>query len=205
MHVLTDAVGLSRDSKEEEEERAMVVGQDAEQDGDEENGTASEFNLEDLPPMPAPNLTDMRSEACFGCLFVLFLIGTAVGIPHAVAPELPTFHAWDAKAISFACLYGEALIALLCLLGLMLGDPGVLKRSRETCFPLPEAVAERLHEGKSLQMLENIRGRDGREFCIRCCIWRPRDSGRCVAFTLSPVPCCPACDHVNYAALALAL
>ena len=49
---------------------------------------------------------------------------------------------------------------------------GVVKRTPETCFPLPDAVAERLHNGHSLEGMANIIDGD-RTYCIRCLVWRP--------------------------------
>lgn len=69
-------------------------------------------------------------------------------------------------------IYTEAAVAIFCLLGLMWGDPGTIKRSPETCFPQPELVAERLRNGQSLDGVGNVQA-DGRTFCIRCLVWRP--------------------------------
>lgn len=49
---------------------------------------------------------------------------------------------------------------------------GVVKRSPETCFPLPDAVAERLHNGHSLEGMANII-EGNHVYCIRCLVWRP--------------------------------
>jgi len=54
-------------------------------------------------------------------------------------------------------------------------DPGVVRRSEGTCFPLPEAVANLLSQGESLQGLQNI-ACDSRTFCVRCLVWRPDGS-----------------------------
>ena len=77
-----------------------------------------------------------------------------------------------AREIGFICLYIEASLALVCLLGLLFGDPGTLKRSPELCFPLPQLVAEKLRQGQTLSRMENIH-EGGQVFCVRCCIWRP--------------------------------
>ena len=54
----------------------------------------------------------------------------------------------------------------------MWGDPGVVKRSEETCFPIPAEVADRLRRGLSLEQMGNVT-EDGRPYCIRCLLWRP--------------------------------
>jgi hypothetical protein len=83
-------------------------------------------------------------------------------------------------------IYVEAVVALVCLGGLMWGDPGTLKRSAERCFPLPEEVRRRLMgnpsvpsgrpacpEVGSIAGMPNItESRAGRTetFCTRCMI-----------------------------------
>ena len=72
-------------------------------------------------------------------------------------------------------IYAEAVTAIICLLGLMWGDPGVVKRSPQNCFPLPAMVADRLRNGRPLDGVGNVH-EDGRVFCIRCLVWRPDDT-----------------------------
>ena len=139
---------------------------------------ADGFRLEDLPPLPRPNTAVMRSEACTGITVVLVLITLLVGVPHALrfgsGWQWPAAgEPFDSTAACFLCLYVESTIALLCLLGLIFGDPGVLKRSRESCFPIPPAVLERLRSGQSLTGMDNVYS-DGHVYCIRCCMWRHR-------------------------------
>ena len=113
-----------------------------------EHGT---FRLSDLPPLPKPNLSEMRSQALCGNLLVLSLITIFCGLTNA--------------------------IALVCLLAIMWADPGTVRRSEATCFPVPDAVAEKLRRGESLATIGNIT-RDGRTYCVRCLVWRPNDGGR---------------------------
>jgi hypothetical protein len=136
------------------------------------------FTLADLPPMPRPNLAVMRSEMSTGITVVLMIIGFCVGTPYGVSItagwQWPKGNEpWDATAVGFATLYTLTAIALLCLLGLIYGDPGTLKRSPERCFPLPAAVADRLRNGQSLEDMDNVY-EDGKVFCVRCCLWRAR-------------------------------
>ena len=53
-------------------------------------------------------------------------------------------------------IYSEAALALFCMDRVLRGDPGVIRRSQKTCFPLPEAVKERLAAKKDLTGLNNI-------------------------------------------------
>ncbi|CAK9029135.1 Palmitoyltransferase ZDHHC11 (DHHC domain-containing protein 11) (Zinc finger DHHC domain-containing protein 11), partial [Durusdinium trenchii] len=65
----------------------------------------------------------------------------------------------------------EALVAVLCLLGLMWGDPGVVRRSRSNALPIPPPAQEALQVGQSIEGLQNIK--EGEDmYCVRCCVWR---------------------------------
>ena len=69
------------------------------------------------------------------------------------------------------------LFNVCCLLGILYGDPGVVKRTPENCLPLPETVAERLQRGESLEGLDNLQHAQLGSYCVRCCVWR-RDPGK---------------------------
>ena len=139
---------------------------DVEQPGDPQR-------VEDLPPLPEPNHKERASQACCGCTVVFCIIGVLVGIPHAhsrqplYSGQLPR----DTLAIGQLLLYIEAAIALFCLAGLMFGDPGVLKRSQQRCFPLPPEVLRCLRAGQ-VPGRQNLYTSGG-QFCVRCLIWRP--------------------------------
>ena len=66
-------------------------------------------------------------------------------------------------------IYLEAFLAVCCLLGILYGDPGTVKRSPENCLPLPETVVERLQRGESLEGLENLQHEQLGSYCVRCC------------------------------------
>ena len=55
------------------------------------------------------------------------------------------------------------------------GGPG--RGSAATCFPVPDAMAEKRRRGEALATIGNIT-RDGRTYCVRCLVWRPNDGGR---------------------------
>lgn len=122
-----------------------------------------------LPPLPIPDYSTMRSEACYGNFLVLALIVFFVTPVHMGYTNDTIFYLY--------LIYAEAVIAIICLLGLMWGDPGTIKRTPETCFPLPAQVSAQLAHGKRLDAgrLGNIH-EGGRTFCIRCLVWRPDDT-----------------------------
>ena len=82
-----------------------------------------------LPPMPTRRIGVMRSQACGGITLVLFIIAMCVAGTHfftsRVEGTLPV-------ALTVA-VWAEAVVAILCLLGLMYGNPGEIKRSEATC------------------------------------------------------------------------
>lgn len=130
--------------------------------------------LEELPPLPRPNYGEMRSQATMGTVVVLGITGLLVGIPYSstqldVSQPLADS---SSRSIAMGCLYIEAVIAIICLIGILFGDPGTLKRTPETCFPLPQVVVEHIRSGTSLSNVDNVY-QDGQVFCVRCCIWRP--------------------------------
>ena len=73
----------------------------------------------------------------------------------------------------FLAIYSEAAIAMFCLFVILYGDPGVIRRSPETCFPLPELVKERLDRGEALDGLDNLSHEQLGSYCVRYCVWRP--------------------------------
>ena len=156
---------LSVPSPDDESSRMLRVG-------DEEDDICHPITRwEHLPPLPEPKRCEMRMEASGGTVLVLALVAVFTGMTQGVAlgPGKLTGAWWW---LFFCLIYGEAACAIGCLLGIMWGDPGVVKRSEETCFPIPAEVAHRLRRGLSLEQMGNVT-EDGRTYCIRCLLWRP--------------------------------
>ena len=101
------------------------------------------------------------------CILISLLVGLTQGVALAPGAETPRAVFWAALVL----IYGEAGIASFCLLGLMFGNPGVIKRTPQTCFPIPDAVADRLAQGLPLDDLRNLAS-NGRTYCVRCHVWR---------------------------------
>ena len=120
--------------------------------------------IHSLPPLPERHIWTMRRESAVGCTLVLILVSLLVSLTQGVAlapgAAAPRGLIWAALVL----IYTEAAVALVCLLGLLFGNPGELKRSPQTCFPMPEPVADRLSRGESLDGLANVSS-DGRTYC----------------------------------------
>ena len=136
--------------------------------------TGSWADVYALPSLPTPDFCAMRSEACCGNSLVCFLIFLFVA-PMQAYVNNPDAVITPAVRVWMFAIYAEAACAIVCLFGLMWGDPGTVKRTPDNCFPMPEIVAERLRTGQSLSGVGNVH-EDGRVFCIRCLVWRPEDS-----------------------------
>jgi hypothetical protein len=123
-----------------------------------------------LPPMPSRHKGEMRSQACGGITVVMAIIAMCVGGTHFFTSGMegtPFF-------VLSVAVWAEAAVALLCLLGLMYGDPGELKRSEANCMPVPDGqIKDLLLRGQPLpdrlaQIHDPVRG----HYCTRCLIWR---------------------------------
>lgn len=127
-----------------------------------------------LPPLPTPNYDERRRESCCGCVCVLGTVATCVALTVGFSSVLER-----SVRLPLLCLIAaEAAVAIGCLAGLLLGDPGVVRRTQETCLPVPAEVAERLSSGAPLRDevapmsgMTNIRDGD-RSYCVRCFLWR---------------------------------
>ena len=80
-----------------------------------------------LPELPTPKHGVMCSQYCGGCVFVCVIIAMCVGGTHAFSQDMES----PLKQIMLGLVWTEAAAAVICLLGLAFGDPGVIKRSEE--------------------------------------------------------------------------
>lgn len=82
---------------------------------------------------------------------------------------------WNTKAkLLVAVILTWALIACSSTAFLIFGRASEVKRSPQTCYPIPTQVVEKLIHGEKLTRISNIRGADGTSFCTRCLVWRPK-------------------------------
>ncbi|KAL1528389.1 hypothetical protein AB1Y20_009739 [Prymnesium parvum] len=136
----------------------------------------TEADVRALPPLPRPDRATMCAEATCGCTLVLVVVAVLVATTESVASSL--------RPESYLSILGriailtEAAVALACLCGLMFGDPGVVKRSVSTCFPMPRQVADALEREGKVQLQHNI-VEGQHEYCTRCLLWRGTKSDGC--------------------------
>ena len=128
---------------------------------------SSSLTLSMLPPMPMPDYAQKHAEQWRGVQLVLWIIAWCVGLTHGVGltvGRVPLPFWWVALVV----IYTLAALALASLTGLLVGDPGVVCRSEENCFPLPDEVMRRIKAGQPVyEGLNNIVDGD-RSFCVRC-------------------------------------
>ena len=98
--------------------------------------------IESLPPLPIPRYDNRRRETLNGIFIVLSIILLFVSLTHGVAlTAVQTIPKNSVAHVTILCLiYTESIIALLCLFGILYADPGVVYRSKETCYPIPKEV-----------------------------------------------------------------
>ena len=127
--------------------------------------------LPTLPPLHGPHRSK-HTQAAGGTALVLGIIVVCVGSTLASTLAAPVS---DAAAFTLIGLVGlAAVVALICLAGLLFGDPGVVRRTPDSTLPVPTEVTAALDAGKtpSDAGLRNLGGEDGKSYCVRCCVWR---------------------------------
>lgn len=83
--------------------------------------------------------------------------------------------------VSLGCL--ESLAAVIALCAVLKSDPGEVKRSPETCFPMAEALST----GTALPERNVATVEGDSTYCVRCLVWRRRPPSNLQQLSLS---CC---------------
>jgi len=131
-----------------------------------------------LPLLKTPLERTKRQQLAIGTSVIsilsLFVLGIALAFYFVETRLSPA-----ARIAALVILGSEILVALFCLERIAHSDPGVVERTPQTTRPLPPVVAEHLRAGRSLGGLGHVADAERGVFCTTCCIWRPRDRGRC--------------------------
>ena len=167
-------------------------------DGDDDAASADNTDQEaatsdadlTLPPLPPP-LKTRNLEFCCGATTILTCVAVAAGVAVAVI-FAPSSNLSPTAKIVCAVLVGvECLVAVISLLVIGFGDPGIVKRTPATINPIPKDVAERLRAGEGLDGLQNFVDESRGVYCVKCCVWRPRNAVHCTTCRR----CCRDHDH----------
>ena len=126
--------------------------------------------VDSLPPLPRPKRVQ-TGEARVGILCSMVFLAVVLMplhtcVPGKYPPPMTTSPLW------IGILWSEGFVIVICLMGILYIDPCTIKRTPETCLPLPPMIAERLLQGASLDGVANVE-EDGRVYCVRCLVWRP--------------------------------
>ena len=127
-----------------------------------------------LPPLQRPRYDIRMSESIVGATLVLSIVAACVSATTASLfwVQLSPAFTWGLCGIVWA----EAATALVCLVGLLFGDPGVVPRSAKNCMPPPDAISRKFHAGENLadSMHENVTEANPpfRSYCARCFVYR---------------------------------
>ena len=172
-----------------------------------------------LPELPTPSTGELCCERTGGCILVGMIISFCVASVVLTTSAAVPSAAYVGTLCRYA-VYTEAAIALSFLFALQYLGLGVIKRNPQTCFPLPEVVAERLRRNQRAAVQEqvakggpsraprrtlafrlraavegqgNIHDPDGLRgvYCVRCFVWRPEDGHHCSECQR----CVPEFDH----------
>jgi hypothetical protein len=151
----------------------MVAAAEEEEEGAALAPATAGLHWTVLPPMPQPRRGQMRSEASCGCVTVLGVIAACVGGTYLFVSVVGS---WEFPHIFHYIIGVEAAVAIICLLGLLLGDPGTLKRSEARCTPIPEGtIRDFLLQGKPVPTtVGNFRDPARGTYCVRCLLWREK-------------------------------
>eukprot|EP00457_Paulinella_chromatophora_P010928 gb/GEZN01011047.1/.p1 GENE.gb/GEZN01011047.1/~~gb/GEZN01011047.1/.p1 ORF type:complete len:308 (-),score=18.59 gb/GEZN01011047.1/:241-1164(-) len=139
-----------------------------------------QLTLASLPPLPEPNTRERRKQLAGGIAIVSFLIlicNLTTLLIFFLDPKISlTF-----RFILLGLTVLESVVAIICLVFIGLSDPGVIKRSDKTCWPLPAVVSIRLRAGEPLDGMANVSEEklEARTFCVRCLVWRSHGSHHC--------------------------
>jgi hypothetical protein len=147
----------------------------------------------------------MRQESAVGVCVVTLITSVCVGMSELRGGGLGIrgeFTPTTTQTFFIQAIRAEAVIAFVCLSGLLFGDPGVVQRTPANTQPVPEQVTERLRANRDLYGLSNLKSQLEPEisYCVRCCVWRRDTPTWCLdklecSYEYAPPHHCSTCQR----------
>lgn len=129
-----------------------------------------------LPMDELPDLPERRKEYYLEPWIGISVVSVmSVGLVWSTVFSTTTDVEENASRVRLArkLIWLWAGIAVSCTAYILFGEAGVIQRTPENCYPIPEKVAEKLLEGCRVVDMSNPKDGD-QTYCVRCLLWRPR-------------------------------
>jgi len=127
--------------------------------------------IRDLPPLP-PRGVGYWAEPWCGIFTVLGISGLLVSLTTSIVATGGVTNP-GMRNLLVGAIWSWAGIAVLGTAYIVLGRAGEIQRTKQTCYPIPGEVAQRLVSSESLSGMKNVSGPEGSTYCVRCLVWRP--------------------------------
>lgn len=128
-----------------------------------------------LPPLPQ-RAARYYLEPWIGAGTVFILSTILVGIPSRFIPEVrnPV-----ERYVVLPLVWFAGALATLGTAWIILADAGVIKRTPDSCYPVPDEVVNQLRVHDPSGRMPNVSGPGGSSYCTRCFVWRPEKTHHC--------------------------
>lgn len=143
--------------------------------------TSSNWSEKELPMELLPPLLERATNYFVGppiaAAVVFLLILDGVGVPVAVGSSTTVVPVVSDYIVPIMGL--SAILAVLALAFILVGPTGEIRRSPQSCYPVPDRARDIVWGRTSEEVHSNICGLDGQTYCTRCFVWRPSGSHHC--------------------------
>lgn len=132
--------------------------------------------MELLPPL-LERATNYFVGPPIAAAVVFLLILDGVGVPVAVGSSTTVVPVVSDYIVPIMGL--SAILAVLALAFILVGPTGEIRRSPQSCYPVPDRARDIVWGRTTEEVHSNICGLDGQTYCTRCFVWRPSGSHHC--------------------------
>lgn len=104
--------------------------------------TVTTIPVDCLPSLPKPDHDSIRRETAGGTAIVVVFIAMLVSLTHGIALTVVGTVPKDSASyiVLISLIYLEAALAMVCHLGILYVNPGIIARTTETCYPIPTVM-----------------------------------------------------------------